>query len=121
MSFNNKVIEMNIRFEYLYRDAGNNKNWGEIVFTNTHNLSSESIAKKPQDNLIDGSYFYACKVDVAELFFDSFDSDLDHDWHEFHAITCCSDEANDKQGRDVSGFIQELQGHNLLAPTPVIQ
>lgn len=25
---------MNIRFEYLYRDHGNLKNWGEIVFSN---------------------------------------------------------------------------------------
>ena len=25
---------MNLRMDYLYRDAGNYKNWGEVVFAN---------------------------------------------------------------------------------------
>jgi len=31
---------MNVRFEYLYRDAGNFKNWGEIVFFNPLNINA---------------------------------------------------------------------------------
>jgi hypothetical protein len=31
---------MSVRFEYLYRDAGNFKNWGEVVFFNPLNINA---------------------------------------------------------------------------------
>jgi hypothetical protein len=33
----------NIKFIYLYRDAGNYKNWGEVVFYNKNKLPKESV------------------------------------------------------------------------------
>jgi len=35
---------MNVRFEYLYRDEGNFKNWGEIVFFNPRNINAVLVA-----------------------------------------------------------------------------
>ena len=60
---------MNIRFEYLYRDAGNFKNWGEVVFANPRDVPVEAIASMADRALIDHSFFVASKVGVPDLYF----------------------------------------------------
>jgi len=42
---------MNIIFEYLYRDAGNNKNFGSVIFSNHKGLSVEEIGAKIRADL----------------------------------------------------------------------
>ena len=44
---------MNVRFEYLYRDAGNFKNWGELVFSNPHNINVDRVKSIAANVLID--------------------------------------------------------------------
>lgn len=73
---------MNLRFEYLYRDAGNFKQWGEVVFTNRDGVSPQDIKDTLSAVAIDGLYFYAHKVGLPDLHFEKHNSELDHDWHE---------------------------------------
>lgn len=100
---------MNVRFEYLYRDAGNYKNWGEIIFSNPRNINVDLITAMAEKNLIDRLYFIAPAVDVPDLHFVEHHAELDHDWHEVHAFQATDDAPNDPQGRDIEEFIASLQ------------
>jgi len=76
--------DMNIRFEYLYRDAGNYKIWGELVFTNRKNLDVTDLNSRLIAQLISNQFFEAEKVAIPRLRFENYDETLDHGWHEFH-------------------------------------
>jgi hypothetical protein len=99
---------MNVRFEYLYRDAANFKSWGEVVFTNLHNIDADLIAAMAANILIDHAFFVASKACVPDLHFAKHDEDLDHGWHEVHAFQLTDSEPNDPQGRDIEEFIESL-------------
>jgi hypothetical protein len=105
---------MNVRFEYLYRDAGNFKNWGEIVFSNPRNINADLVASMAEKVLIDQAYFLASKAGVPDLHFEEHDEDLDHDWHEFYAFQATDEAPNDPQGRDVEEFIESLQNASQI-------
>lgn len=68
---------MAIVFEYLYRDGGNFKNWGEERFKNEQGLSLEEIDARIREGLIDGMYFSAEKVGLPTLYFDEHNEQLD--------------------------------------------
>jgi hypothetical protein len=100
---------MNIRFEYLYRDGGNFKNWGEVVFFNPHNVGADVAMSMAKNVLIDQAYFVARKARVPDLHFREHDEELDHGWHEAHAFQPTDDAANDAQSRSIEEFIVSLQ------------
>ena len=106
---------MNIRFEYLYRDAGNNKLWGDVVFANPEHLSIEELTGMAEAGLIDGLNFVAREVKVPELRFPDYDQELDHDWHEFHALELTSDAPADSEMRTIDEFLSSVR----LACAPV--
>ena len=95
---------MAIVFEYLYRDGGNFKNWGEVSFKNEHALGVEEIDAQIRESLIDGMYFSAEKVGVPTLYFDERKDELDHEWHEFDRVREGSLEGNPATG-DINEFI----------------
>ncbi len=100
---------MNVRFKYLYRDAGNFKRWGEVVFSSAHNIGQDTLAAISGTALpLDGIYFLPDQVGVLSLHFEEWVENLDHDWHEIHSFELCDDLPNDLQGRDVEMFIQSL-------------
>lgn len=101
---------MNVRFEYLYRDASNFKNWGEVVFANPRNISADRVTAIAEKALrIDGLYFVASELNVPDLHFAERNEKLDHDWHEVHAFLTTDDAPNDPQGRTIEEFIALLQ------------
>jgi hypothetical protein len=103
---------MNVRFEYLYRDAGNFKNWGEVVFANSRNISAEAVAAMADEILrADPAYFVASAIDVPDLHFSKYDEALDHGWHEVHAFNLTDDNQSDPQGRSLETFIEILNLH----------
>lgn len=104
---------MNIRFSYLYRDAGNFKNFGEIVFSNPHNLPLEELSTKLKLALLDEMFFDAFAVGVPELFFDDYDEELDHDWHEFECLTEVDSPPTDQQNRSIDILISRLTSKKL--------
>jgi hypothetical protein len=100
---------MNVRFEYLYRDSGNFKHWGDVVFSNTHNIGQDTLAAISSAALpLDGIYFLPDQVGIPNLHFEEWMESLDHDWHEIHSFEFCDDLPNDLQGRDIEMFIQSI-------------
>lgn len=89
-----------VKFNYLYRDGSNYKNYGEVIFTNLTSIELDLIREIIVSNLIDGEFFVAKEWGLPELFFDSSNED-DHGWHEFHSIEVTKDNS------DV-GSIEEL-------------
>lgn len=100
---------MNIRFEYLYRDAGNFKNWGEVVFVNRDGYDVIALERRARRVLIDREYFDADKAMVPNLKFTDYIDGLDHAWHEFHAFAPTASEPSDLEGRDVAEFLAHLE------------
>lgn len=100
---------MNIRFEYLYRDAGNFKNWGEIIFSNPSDLKIDVVTKTAENALIEKAYFVASKADIPDLHFEEYNKQLDHDWHEAHSFTSTDEPPNDVRKRNIEEFIASLR------------
>ncbi|MCK5538388.1 MAG: hypothetical protein KAI79_16290 [Bacteroidales bacterium] len=100
---------MNINFNYLYRDAGNYKNWGEVVFTNKKNIEPKSLEKNVRKILIDGEFFIAEMAGLEKLNFPEYIEEIDHDWHEFHSLENTEENSNDQNNRDIVDFIEHLQ------------
>lgn len=99
---------MTVLLEYLYRDAGNNKRWGNITLSNRDRVKYDELRSSIRSNLIDGEFFVAETVGLPTLYFESHDPDLDHGWHQFHDIQP-SNNANDDNEMDILEFIQKLQ------------
>lgn len=96
---------MNIKFNYLYRDAGNYKINGSIIFPNPENLSVIELEKEIRSCLIDSEFFdphdfYIPKLELSDF---PYDSELDHSWHEFDSIEETDDVTTDN--RSIQGFI----------------
>ena len=75
----------NIQLSYLYRDSGNYKNFGSVVFVNSSNNELSIVEKHIKSRLFDGCWFYAHHWQLPDLrFFDVNDSDPT--WHEFESV-----------------------------------
>jgi hypothetical protein len=102
---------MNIKLCYLYRDAGNYKQYNEIVFTNPTRLPLEEIKQTILKNLIDGSWFIAKHWNVPDMHFKEYtwDSEIDHEWHEFDSVEATAD----TPAKDISieAFLKAIHIH----------
>ncbi|MBK0404875.1 hypothetical protein I5M27_17925 [Adhaeribacter sp. BT258] len=97
---------LNIQLSYLYRDAGNYKQFGNIIFSNPENIPLEVISAKIRAALIDGEYFVASKWQIPALQSFHFDEELDHNWHEFEDIESTKEEVTNE--RSISEFLNQL-------------
>ena len=104
----------NIRFVYMYRDASNYKQHGEVILSNETQRTVEEVDKQIRSLLSDGLFFIARQVQVEERFFDVVSED-DHPWHEFVSVEATTDPTIDpvpEEKRDISTFLKELdQAH----------
>lgn len=100
---------MNIRFEYLYRDFGNFKHWGEVIFANPNNIDAGFASSMAEQVLIERIYFVASKADIPDLNFSEYIKEIDHGWHEFHLFNFTDDSPNDPLGRNIEEFIASLR------------
>src|SRR5690606_5386634 len=80
------TLPMNIRFNYLYRDAGNYKQYGLVVFSNPHNLPLREVEQSIRSALIDGELFNDSRWQLPDLREQEWDDEMDHDWHEFESV-----------------------------------
>ncbi len=96
----------NIKFEYRYRDAANYKQYGGIVFCNPEELSLASIEFCIRKHLVEGEFFDHNSFHLPPLFFDSYDTELDHPFHEFFGVSCTSDLPTDT--RTIGAFIHSI-------------
>lgn len=99
---------MNIKFEYLYRDSGNYKNWGEVIFSNPESISVDFLTENVQSILIDKIYFFAQEALVPDLHFKNYDMALDHGWHEFNSFSETDEAPTDTKSRNVDDFLKTL-------------
>ena len=86
---------MNICLEYEYRDAGNFKNWGEIVFSNPRSLAPEVVTRMAEELLIDREFFVASSARVPDLHFPEWKPDLDHERHRVVTFRSTAEAPND--------------------------
>ena len=96
----------NIRFKYLYRDAGNFKLYSSVVFTCRTEVSLEDSSKQIQASLIDEKFFVPESWDIPRLSFEIFDFALDHEWHIFEGIELTLEDPTDN--RDFADFLHEI-------------
>lgn len=96
----------NIKFNYLYRDAGNYKVFGEIIFTNHDSKSLEDIELDIRKNLIEGEFFIPEKWNIPKLSFEDYSVELDHDYNEFESVEFTID--NPTENCDISDFLIQI-------------
>ncbi len=76
----------NIKFSYLYRDGGNNKNYGFLIFSNPDDIDLLEFENIIKSKLIDGIWFYVNEWKLPDLNFKQWDDEIDHIWHEFERV-----------------------------------
>lgn len=74
----------NIQLSCLYRDRGNYKTFGFVIFANNVKLSLEHVNGQIQEKLIDKTWFYAEQWKLPLLYNDL--SIGDPTWHEFECV-----------------------------------
>lgn len=97
---------MNFQFNYLYRDGANYKNYDSVVFSNQYDISLEEITECIVEALIDGVWFYAKKWGLKELHSFPYDSELDHEWHEFESVEQMDEDVTRCDIKDFLEFIK---------------
>jgi hypothetical protein len=99
----------NIRFQYLYRDAGNYKKRGTVIFSNPEGLDVQAIANCLLDAFLPG-LFIARQIRIPEVFLTQeypLSSD-DHRFHEFCSIESTPEPPSDEPGRSAEEFVIEV-------------
>lgn len=99
---------MNIRMDYLYRDAGNYKNWGDVVFSNPSNLPLQRVEEMLGDALLEGLYFNAGSAGLPDLHFTEGSRALDHDWHELHGLAETQESVSNSERECIEQWIEGL-------------
>lgn len=102
---------MNIRFKYLYRDGSNFKKWGAVIFSNAKGLPVVAVAESLRKHLSPDGFFIASQANVPEAFlFDDYTLNPDdHCFHEFDSVEVTEDLADDRFGRSIAEFIEEVE------------
>lgn len=102
----------NICFEYLYRDASNYKNWGEVIFPAEHDLDLVELESKLREALLDKTFFDAEKAGLPTLYFDNWHESQDVTWHEFSELSTTTQPAT--TGGSVDALIARLNRNNTF-------
>lgn len=100
---------MNIKLIYMYRDAGNYKQFGEIIFGNSELLSVCEIKDAAKIAAFDELWFNPKKINVHPLHAYVYDNDLDHDLHEILDFEETTLNINDQLNRSISNFLYDLK------------
>jgi hypothetical protein len=106
-----KGLQMNIKFEYLYRDCGNFKNYGKAVFANQHNLSAKEIHENILSIVMPEPFIRASDLGLPDLYFRDFpfDPELDHELHEYHRASETKEPTNDVADRDITDLLLAIK------------
>ena len=102
---------MNVKFDYLYRDAGNYKSWGHSIFRNPEGLSINDIEYRLRQSFFQHDLFIASQVDVQEVFLYGTDNATEDDicFHEFDSVELTNDASNDQRNRTISEFLEVVE------------
>jgi hypothetical protein len=100
----------NVEFRYLYRDGGNYKKRGSVIFSNREGLDIDLAAERLRLGFLPDGLFIAKQVRVPEVFLykrGKFTDD-DHCYHEFDELTSTKKAVNDQQARSIQKFVDEV-------------
>ena len=84
----------NIKFNYLYRDSGNYKKFGSVIFANHAEIELSKFEVLIKSKLIWDTWFYAEAWKLPEIFIDILDFRIDPTWHEFENVEYTEEVAN---------------------------
>jgi hypothetical protein len=100
-----------IKFVYLYRDASNYKQWGDVTFANLDGLDLDGLNRRLLRAMMIDSTFVADQIRVPDIFlFDSFPINQDdHCLHEFDSLEIVGERPNDRYRRSISEFVREVE------------
>jgi len=99
---------MNIVFEYLYRDAGNYKNWESVVFSNPNSYSADTVRASIREAMSNAEYFDAPAVRLPDLHFPEKSAALDLPLHEFFDVSATDQSPDDPHGRSIDELVAEI-------------
>lgn len=97
----------NISFNYLYRDYGNYKRYGSVIFSNPGNLPLAEIDTIIRNCIWDYRIFYAHQWKLSPLFFPEHHAELDHPFHEYESVELTDETPTDE--RIIDTFLSEIQ------------
>lgn len=117
---------MNVQFEYRYRDLGNFKRYGSVVFGNRNDLPTDNINRLLLELTGSDETFVASRLGIPEMFFPDFPYSPSLDWemHEYCGVSQTDLPINDAQGRDIMDLLSQMRAiteggrkqRTLLAP-----
>jgi len=99
---------MNVIFEYLYRDAGNYKNWESIVFSNPNSYGIDMLRASIRKAMSNDGYFDALAVRLPDLHFPKFSAVLDLPLHEFFDVSATDQNPDDLHSRSIDELLTEI-------------
>ncbi len=98
---------MNTRFNYLYRDGSNYKQWGSVTF---RGVADSTLRSRLSAALDTDGFFVAQQVRLPELFFAGDAPNVDdHCFHEMADLSATNDAPNDAFGRTIEQFVAEME------------
>lgn len=116
---------MNVRFEYLYRDAANYKAFAQVIFSNPSGLGLSEIFRRIEEALEARSpfpdllHFYPERVGLHTVFLSAIygASPDDLDCHEIGEIVETDGLVSDPKGRSIDVFLDDLNNTHQLSCT----
>jgi len=96
----------NIKFKYLYSDAGNYKKFGYAIFSNPESIPIDEVREKLEKAFEQKMFFIAQQVDLQELFFEDFPSDDDISFHEFDGLEVTDEPLNSLSKLTIKQFVE---------------
>ena len=99
-----------VKFNYLYRDAGNIKSWGELIFSNPDGLNLKEIDRQLRMKFIQEILFIAHQIDIPEVFLYTEQNlnDDDHCFHEYDSVEIVEHFSSNTEIRSIKQFLKQI-------------
>jgi hypothetical protein len=97
---------MNTRFEYLYRDGSNYKQWSSVTF---RGAPDDALVQRLSAAVDSDDFLIAHQVRLPDLFFAGVPDADDHCFHQMAEVTAIEQPADDAFGRTIEDFVAEVE------------
>jgi hypothetical protein len=98
---------LNLKLNYMYRDGANYKQFGSMIFKNENLITPRIATEKVKEKLISAEFFVPQDWNLPRLQKHPYDSEIDHEWHEFESFEWTDEDMTDD--REVSDFLNEIE------------
>ncbi len=104
-------MNSSVKFNYLYRDAGNYKSWGELIFPNPDGLNLEEVDRRLRLAFDQEILFVAHQINIPEVFLYA-NQDLnndDHCFHEYNSVEIVELFDSKSDNRSIKQFLEQIE------------